>query len=105
MRFHGRAKGAGQRNTLTPKKSFSVGRAFQLMHQQRLKNKQPFGEVLGNAILSSIQTLVMVGGFIILFSVLTKLLFLIQLTPIIALILEQLFQLLTLPVTSTLPRS
>jgi len=103
MRFHGRAQGAGQRNSLTPKKSFSIVRAFQSMHQQRLKNKQPFGEVLGNAILSSIQTLVMVGGFIILFSVLTKLLFLIQLTPIIAQILEHLFKLLTLPVTLTLP--
>src|SRR5690625_3429201 len=28
MRFHGRAQGAGQRNTLTPKKSFSIVRAF-----------------------------------------------------------------------------
>src|SRR5699024_1238961 len=46
---------------------------------------------------------VMFGGFIILFSFFTKLLFLIQLTPIIAQILEHLFKLLTLPVTLTLP--
>ena len=34
--------------------------------------KRPIGKLLGDAIVSSIQTLLMIGGFIILFSVLNK---------------------------------
>ena len=37
-----------------------------------LTRKRPIGKLLGDAIVSSIQTLLMIGGFIILFSVLNK---------------------------------
>ena len=64
MRFHGQSAGA----SLTEKrKRVSFKRAFQEMHQTRMKDRRPFGEILGDAVLNSIKTLVMVGGFIILF--------------------------------------
>lgn len=67
------------------------------MHRNRLKNTRPFGEILGDAVLNSIQTLVMVGGFIILFSVLIKLLFLMDITPIIASFIEPVLPIFEMP--------
>src|SRR5699024_10217499 len=55
------------------------------------------------AVLNSIQTLVMIGGFIILFSVVTKLLFLIQITPLIASIFAYGLNVLSLPIDLALP--
>ncbi|WP_277677811.1 sporulation integral membrane protein YlbJ [Gracilibacillus dipsosauri] len=49
---------------------FSIKRAFQKLHQTRMKDKRPFGKILGDAVIHSIQTLLLIGGFIILFSVL-----------------------------------
>src|SRR5690625_5443307 len=73
------------------------------MHNTRMNDPRPFGEVFGDAILHSIQTLVMVGGFIILFSVITKLLFLIGVTPFIAQLMQYGFNLLTIPIDLGLP--
>ena len=36
------------------------------MHRTRLKETRPFGKMLGDSVMSSIQTLLMIGGFIIL---------------------------------------
>lgn len=84
------------------KESFSIhhviNRAFSRMHRTRIAETRPLGELVGDAVLSSIQTLLMIGGFIILFSVFTSLL---NVTPIIAfiqLIFTPLFQLLNIPV-------
>lgn len=104
MRFYGRGVDKkNKKDSSKQEKPFSILKAFKAMHRERLENKKPFGEILGNAVLNSIQTLVMIGGFIILFSVLTKLFFLIDLTPLIASSLEHLFKLLTLPISLTLP--
>ena len=54
--------------------NFYIRRAFQQMHRTRIKETRPFGKLLGDAVLVSVQTLLMIGGFIILFSVLTTLL-------------------------------
>ncbi|MUK89548.1 sporulation integral membrane protein YlbJ [Ornithinibacillus sp. L9] len=102
MRFYGRTE--DQKNkTYKPKQKTSLKRAFTEMHETRIKDTRPLGEVMGDAVLNSIKTLVMVGGFIILFSVLTKLLFLIEITPIIALVFQQIFILFGLPVELALP--
>ncbi len=45
---------------------------FSILHETRMQEKRPIGKLLGDAIVSSIQTLLMIGGFIILFSVLNK---------------------------------
>src|SRR5699024_2034389 len=39
-------------------------RAIKKMHRTRIKDKRPFGEKLGDAVQSSVQTLLMIGGFI-----------------------------------------
>lgn len=104
MRFYGQAEETKQK-TKQPKqrKTFSIVKAFKDMHNERLENKRPFGEILGTAVLNSIQTLVMIGGFIILFSVVTKLLFLIQITPLIASIFAYGLNVLGLPIDLALP--
>ncbi|WP_010171860.1 sporulation integral membrane protein YlbJ [Bacillus coahuilensis] len=61
-------------------KTPSLKIAMQTMHQTRLENNKPLGALLGNAVQSSIQTLLMIGGFIILFSVVNQLLFLVSFT-------------------------
>src|SRR5699024_4407178 len=63
----------------------------------------PFGQVMGDAVLNSVKPLVMVGGFIILFSVVTELLYVLGVSPIIAKVFHYLFQGLALPVELALP--
>ncbi|GGA83783.1 sporulation integral membrane protein YlbJ [Ornithinibacillus halotolerans] len=100
MRFYGRKKDKPyQMNN----GKFSIKRAFLAMHETRVNDKRPIGEILGDAVLNSIKTLVMVGGFIILFSVLNKMLFLIGLTPFIATIFQSVFHLIYLPIELALP--
>ncbi|MCM3165602.1 sporulation integral membrane protein YlbJ [Peribacillus frigoritolerans] len=62
----------------------SIRQAFSQMHRTRIKETRPFGSLLGDAVLSSIQTLLMIGGFIILFSVVNKLLFHMNITGLLA---------------------
>lgn len=44
-------------------------RALQAMHRARIKDGRTFGTLMGDAVHSSIQTLLVIGGFIIMFSV------------------------------------
>jgi len=48
--------------------------AFRAMHQARLNDGRKFGKLMGDAVMSSIQTLLMIGGFIIGFSVILAIL-------------------------------
>ncbi|MFZ3588041.1 sporulation integral membrane protein YlbJ [Bacillus sp. DJP31] len=77
MRFHG-PREKTKADKLTKRLSFIE--AFRVLHRTRLKDKRPIGKLLGDAVLSSIQTLLMIGGFIILFSVLNRLLSLVHIT-------------------------
>ncbi|MCP3031084.1 sporulation integral membrane protein YlbJ [Halobacillus sp. A1] len=70
MRFYGFSdQGSNERSA-----NFSFKQAFLAIHLARLEDKRPFGQLLGDAVIKSVQTLLLVGGFIILFSVLTGLL-------------------------------
>ena len=62
----------------------TVIKALDAMHQDRISQKKPFGKMLGDAVQSSVSTLLMVGGFIILFSVLNRILDTINVTQLIA---------------------
>lgn len=64
----------------------NIKHAFKRMHETRIKEKRPFGIVLGDAVLSSIQTLLIVGGFIILFSVFTTLISLMKFMDVIVIL-------------------
>ncbi|MFD1172028.1 sporulation integral membrane protein YlbJ [Oceanobacillus picturae] len=104
MRFYGRAE--EKRNTTRHKKTekkFSIRRAFREMHEMRISDERALGQILGDAVINSIKTLVMVGGFIILFSVLTKLFFLIGLSPLIAIIFQFILSIFSIPIDMALP--
>ncbi|HLR74646.1 MAG TPA: sporulation integral membrane protein YlbJ [Virgibacillus sp.] len=104
MRFYGQSSQT-KKNVQNNQKGFiaTIKRAIKDMHETRINDPRPFGEVIGDAVLSSVQTLVMIGGFIILFSVFTKLLFLIGISPIIAHLFEFILSLLSLPIELGLP--
>lgn len=81
MRFYGKDD-VNSRNVRS--KKFSLRYAFSVLHRTRMKEKRPLGELLGDAVTSSIQTLLMIGGFIILFSVVNKLLYHLHITALLA---------------------
>lgn len=101
MRFYGR-KSTPTVEEKTNSKNI-VRTALQKMHHTRIRETRPFGEVLGDAVVSSVQTLIMIGGFIILFSVLTTLLNVIKITDFIQLCMQPVLLLLKIPVEVTVP--
>lgn len=64
----------------TKKEGLLIKRAWSELHTHRLEHKQTLGHVLGRAVTSAIQTLCMIGGFIVLFSVLNQILYLTGIT-------------------------
>lgn len=72
MRFYDRR---GARTVYRPPQGgWLLLRALRAMHRAREADPRPLGQVLGDAVWSSLQTLLVIGGFIILFSVLLDLL-------------------------------
>jgi sporulation integral membrane protein YlbJ len=85
------------------KPHFSLKRAFHELHVTRMDDKRPFGKIFGDAVVNSLQTLMMVGGFIIIFSVINELLFLVNFTPFIAQFVEFFFSIFGLSDTLAQP--
>jgi sporulation integral membrane protein YlbJ len=81
MRFYGRDQ---ENHRSKSRKKLTFRSAFSAVHQTRLKDNRPIGKLLGDAVTSSINTLLMIGGFIILFSVINKLLYHLQITALLA---------------------
>ncbi|WP_226037921.1 sporulation integral membrane protein YlbJ [Aquibacillus saliphilus] len=81
----------------------SIYKALQELHRTRLKDTRPFGKILGDAVINSVQTLLMIGGFIILFSVFTKLIYLVGISTILAGGLAVIMNLVGLPTELALP--
>lgn len=88
------------------KETFSINnvmnKAFSRMHRTRISETRPLGELVGDAVLSSIQTLLMIGGFIILFSVFTSLLNVTPIMTFLQIILTPLLHILNIP-TEVIP--
>ncbi len=99
MRYH------GNKETLKKDKDskLSLGTALHLLHQERLKDGRPIGKILGDAVQSSVSTLLMIGGFIILFSVLNQLLSLLDITTFLSLIVSVILSFFQLPNELSLP--
>lgn len=57
-----------------PDKTSILSRCFQAMEKARFQDGRTFGKLLGDAVSSSIQTLMVVGGYIIIFSVILQVL-------------------------------
>ncbi|KPL61239.1 sporulation integral membrane protein YlbJ [Rossellomorea vietnamensis] len=104
MRFYGvKEKEEIRSSSPTKRKGFILREAFSALHQTRLQDKRPIGKLLGDAVTSSIQTLLMIGGFIILFSVINKMLYHMHITTFFAEGLSALFILLQLPDQLSIP--
>lgn len=102
MRFHGyREEKLMEKEKKRQKLSFKE--AFFALHEERLKDGRPIGKLLGDAVQSSVQTLLMVGGFIIIFSVLNQLLYLLHITPYVAKFFSALFSMIGLSPEFSLP--
>lgn len=78
-------------------------RALKEMHRERLHENRPIGAIASDAVINSITTLVMVGGFIVLFSVITKILFLLNISIILATGINIFLSLLSIPSEFALP--
>lgn len=102
MRFHGEEE---RSSYIEKRRSFLsiLEEAVNRLHESRIRNGKPLGKLLGDAIISSIQTLLMIGGFIILFSVINKLLFLLHITSYLALIFENILLLFQLSSSLSVP--
>lgn len=81
MRFYGKSEESQEKGKTA---KLSIRDAFAALHRTRIKDNRPIGKLLGDAVMSSIQTLLMIGGFIILFSVINKLLFHLNITAFLA---------------------
>ncbi|MDX8342983.1 MULTISPECIES: sporulation integral membrane protein YlbJ [Bacillaceae] len=103
MRFYGRKEDQEMIRSKTKKKGFIIKEAFSALHQTRIEDKRPIGKLLGDSVTSSIQTLLMIGGFIILFSVINKMLYHLHITTFFAEGLSALFILLQLPELLSIP--
>lgn len=101
MRFYGRDdhKSKESKN----KKLFSLRTALRELHQTRIKDNRPIGKLLGDSVMSSIQTLLMIGGFIILFSVINQLLSNLHIIEFLASIVEVFLRFIQLPDAFSIP--
>ncbi|MEH7086368.1 sporulation integral membrane protein YlbJ [Neobacillus drentensis] len=100
MRFYGKES---HDETQAKRKKFKIRSALSALHQTRLKDNRPIGKLLGDAVNSSIQTLLMVGGFIILFSVINKILYHLHITATLAKSVEVLLSALSFPEMLSIP--
>ena len=71
--------------------------AFSALHKARLAEKRPLGQILSDAVTSSIQTLFMIGGFIILFSVFSQILDVVYVTDLLSIGIGYMLQTTHLP--------
>lgn len=95
MRFYGREDNPNPPDD--KKTELSIRKAFRVLHHERMKDNRPLGQLLGDAVHSSVSTLLMIGGFIILFSVVSKVFSIIHITDVLAGILGVLLSVLQLP--------
>lgn len=102
MRFHGKEEHE-MRKGRKAFRNFSFRNAFNALHLTRINETRPFGKLLGDAVISSVQTLLMIGGFIILFSVFNKLLSLVNITDAIAFFTSYFLSLIKLPSELSIP--
>lgn len=100
MRFHGATE---QPKQSKENKGITIIEAFKVLHRTRVKDNRPIGKLLGDAVLSSIRTLLMIGGFIILFSVLNQILSLVNITQFFGLFVSLLLQVLHLSPDLSVP--
>lgn len=63
---------------------FIIIRAIKAMHLARIKDSRPLGKLLGDSVISSLHTIALIGGFMILMSVFLSMLNAIQITSVLS---------------------
>lgn len=81
------------------KRGFLLTRAFRAMHRARMKDGRPIGQLIGEAVTSAVQTLLMIGGFIIIFSVFVHLLTYVGVTKLLSILIGSLFHYFSIPLS------
>lgn len=102
MRFYGR-NDHEEKEKRKNKSKFPIRTALIALHRTRVQDNRPIGKLIGDAVTSSIQTLLMIGGFIILFSVINKILFHLHITAFLARIIELILKALSIPDSLSVP--
>ncbi|KJF48247.1 MULTISPECIES: sporulation integral membrane protein YlbJ [Bacillus] len=74
-----------------------IREAFSALHTARLAEKRPLGQILSDAVMSSVQTLFMIGGFIILFSVFSQMLAVVHVTDLLSIGIGSILKTMHLP--------
>ncbi len=82
-RFHA-VSGKASTPAQSDKKKPLLFRALQAMHRARLSDGRPFGMLMGDAVHSALQMMLMIGGFLIVFSVMIQLLGALNLTQLLS---------------------
>lgn len=100
MRFYGKDL---ERQKSRDSRKISIRRALIALHRTRMNDKRPIGKLLGDSVMSSIQTLLMIGGFIILFSVVNRLLYHLHITAFLGMGIEQIFEFIHIPEELSIP--
>lgn len=95
MRFYERD--ATPSSSTEKKSGFILIRALRAMHRARMNDGRPLGLLIGQAVTSAVQTLLLIGGFIIMFSVLTHLIHYVGVTVLLDHLITLILHLLTLP--------
>jgi len=80
-------------------------RAFNTLHSTRINNNKPFGKLLGDAVVQAVETALMIGGFIIIFSVISTILIETGILILISKMFSAFFLLFQIPPILTLPFS
>ena len=104
MRFYN--PHSNNQDTVAPqedKNTNIISRAFRKLYQAQREDGRSFGQLLGDSITEAVNTLLLIGGFIIFFSVLTQILADIGLTKLLATILSIILQPLGIKRTMILP--
>jgi sporulation integral membrane protein YlbJ len=82
FRFHGRDRDDYSNETKTAKGNIII-RAFRALYAAKQEDKRSIGQLLGDSVKSSMNTILLIGGFIILFSVFLRILSVIGITDLL----------------------
>lgn len=93
FKLHG-VRSKGTEEVKKEKKGNILFRALNALYQARVEDGRPFGRLLGDAVNESMKTMLMIGGFIMTFSVLIRVLTVTGATTILSLPLGLVFDLL-----------
>jgi len=83
FRFHGRRRDLLESSNYKKPPGNIVVRAFRALYNARQEDKRSLGQLLGDSVKTSMNTILLIGGFIILFSVFLRIISVIGLTDIL----------------------